>query len=402
LCSIPNLVIDSAHNFVITLKFINISDIMLYESISKEDIYRKFIGNAFFPKNLNINIVNDAFMKEISKYLFVWFLFGLVLASIASASTRDNVAINDKIPLDNGASLILKDISGTQKTLWQVVDANNNILQEFGGIPPLGSFSYDKYFFVIGNVFIPGMLKSMPDAEVSPLNIKKVVNLQPRMVLTTDDSIACGTQLLDFSSYTHHIADYIVSLSKYTENKYNVGYKNTFTRETLGGSILIYKNGSLGLMPGGNQINHLNLDEINAGYDLFCGGGYDYMGEVSGIVYNIKIVDVTQSSMTLEFFGCDNDGRCDTEFKENRTSCPKDCKTLCGDNICESSENGNCCQDCGCANNLTCVSNVCVKEEATKENLTDNNINRTEEINAGQQKISFIQRVIMWFKNIFS
>jgi hypothetical protein len=351
-------------------------------------------------------------MKNNIEHLLIWFLLCVTLAAVVSATTQRDILIGDKITLADGKSLVLKDIADDkQETSWQVVDANNNKLQEFGLLSSLSdAFAYNPYFFKVGNVYSPGAWDFVPEGEVASLEISKIIPIQHVITITPDEAIACGTQFLVFSSYTHHIAPYNVILSQYSENTYHADYKGTYRRDTVH-SVLIYANGSLGLLPGGNQVKYVTLDEINNVPYVFCGGGGVLVGgDTLGAVYYFKILNITPSFMTLEFFGCNNNKQCDAEFHENRTSCPKDCPLRCGDKICEYTEkirDSFCCEDCGCTGELLCVNNACVEKEIAKEAPSDNNQGETQELeskSSGQDEkthISFIQRIINWFKSLF-
>jgi len=53
------------------------------------------------------------------------------------------------------------------------------------------------------------------------------------------------------------------------------------------------------------------------------------------------------------------DGACNRSI-ENATSCPVDCRSECGDGICEGWENKKfCCTDCGCPAGKECINNEC-------------------------------------------
>ncbi len=56
------------------------------------------------------------------------------------------------------------------------------------------------------------------------------------------------------------------------------------------------------------------------------------------------------------------DNYCDRTF-ENVATCPQDCKAVCGNDICENTENQSaCCKDCGCPSGQSCANNKCSKK----------------------------------------
>ena len=347
-------------------------------------------------------------MKKYTICVFIC-IFLLILVFNVSGITYTDIKIGYKMPLENDKSIILKEISENQETLWYIVDKNNNVLQEFGKISPgVSSFSYKNNFFMVGNIFSPGRWVTDPEGKVESLKINNIVDLKPTMTITKEETIACGSNYINFVSNNNPWADYNAVIRKFSENTYNTNYENTYRSEVLAGTIIIYENGTSGLRhPGANHINQLSLQEINDKYDFFCGGGYKAIGGVQGIYYDIKIVDLTQNSITFEFTGCNNDGVCDADFKENRTSCPNDCPTICGDGICDISETTQenyCCEDCGCSNDLVCVNNVCVDKEASDEDISEKIVVEFDDNNyltQDEQELSFIQKIVSWFKRVF-
>ncbi len=132
-------------------------------------------------------------------------------------------------------------------------------------------------------------------------------------------------------------------------------------------------NGCSAIPTCGNNICDIEQGEtfLNCCQDCLCPSGeictalgctsQSYCGDSVCDANNGETLDTCPLDCIFSPISCGN-GICD-KATENVATCPQDCKSVCGNKICEATENqDSCCKDCGCPEGRSCQDNKCSKK----------------------------------------